>query len=297
VRRVVEAVITPRWRRHLTRIVRAERPVDAILLVSVPPNHFRGVASHLRGAFGVPVFFYDGDAPASLPSHSGFASGFRIYEGADLGEFDAVVSNSKGAEPALRQLGARATHTVYYAADPGVYAPVPRTQDVDVFFYGHTVEYRADALRAMILEPARALPGVRFAVRGVGLGSLASVGTLPHRSFAGLRHDVARSRINLAVTRDAHARVLASSTMRPFELAMMGACMVSNPCLGMEEWFEPGREVIVAGSAEEAIDRYRFLLTHEAERRAIGEAARRRALAEHTYRHRAADLLAIVKAR
>jgi hypothetical protein len=295
VRRLVGTLITPRWRRHLARILRAEARVDAVLQLAVPPNHFRGVPGFLRRAFDLPVLFYDGDAPASLPGHSGFASGFRIYDGADLGEFAAVISNSHGAAPALRTLGARATHTVYYGADPEVYAPVARTADVDVFFYGHTTEYREEALRAMIAEPARVLAGVRFAVRGVGLGTLGRVEALPYRSFAGLRHDVARSRINLVVTRDPHARLYASSTMRPFELAMLGACMVSNPCLGMETWFEPGREVIVVGSAEEAIDRYRFLLAHDAERRAIGEAARRRALAQHTYRHRAADLLAIVK--
>jgi hypothetical protein len=295
VRRLVGALITPRWRRHLARILRAEAPVDAVLLLAVPPNHFRGVPGFLQQAFGRPVLFYDGDAPASLPGHSGFATGFRIYEGGELGEFAAVISNSRGAAPILRALGARAAHTVYYGADAEVYAPVERPPDVDVFFYGHTTEYRGEALRTMIAEPARALADVRFAVRGVGLGELGPVTHLPYRSFAGLRHDVARSHINLVITRDPHARLDASSTMRPFELAMMGACMVSNPCLGMEAWFEPGREVIVVGSAEEAIDRYRFLLAHDAERRAIGEAARRRALAEHTYCHRAAELLAIVK--
>jgi glycosyltransferase involved in cell wall biosynthesis len=295
VRGIVRTVITPRWRRHLSRILRAEAPVDALLLVAVPPNHFRGVATFVRDTSGVPVLFYDGDAPASLPGQSGFATGFRIYDGADLGEFDAVVSNSRGAAPALRQLGARATHTVYYGADPDVYAPVSSPQDLDVLFYGHTAEYRGEWLRAMIATPAEKLAGVRFAVRGVGLGALGPVEPLPYRSFSGLRGYVARSKLNLVITRDAHARVYASSTMRPFELAMLGACMVANPCLGMEEWFEPGREVIVVGSAEEAIDRYRFLLAHDAERRAIGEAARRRALAEHTYRHRAAELLAIVK--
>jgi spore maturation protein CgeB len=79
--------------------------------------------------------------------------------------------------------------------------------------------------------------------------------------------------------------------MRPFELAMMGACIISNPCEGMETWFEPEKEIIQVASADEAIDRYRHLLAHPAQRRAIGEAARRRALAEHTYERRAAELL------
>jgi spore maturation protein CgeB len=75
---------------------------------------------------------------------------------------------------------------------------------------------------------------------------------------------------------------------------MMGACIVSNPCAGLETWFEPGREIVVVASADEAIDRYRWLLAHDSERRALGAAARRRALADHTYTHRASELVAII---
>jgi hypothetical protein len=293
-RRLAHRVVAPRWRRHLTRILRAEPGIDAVLLISVPPNHLRGVAADVRRRSGLPVLFYDGDVPASLPSYGGFATGFRIYDGAALGEFDAVLSNSKGGMDSLRALGARATHTLHYAADPDLYGPLPVPQDLDVLFYGQSAEYRAEWLHTMITVPAGALPGVRFAVRGQGLGDLGRVEPVPARSFSGLRETVARARISLVITRQAHAGVHASSTMRPFELAMMGACMVSNPCRGIEEWFEPGKELIVVASAEEAIDRYRFLLAHEPERRAIGEAARRRALAEHTYRHRARQLAGIV---
>ena len=294
-RRLAHLVLAPRWRRHLTRILRAEPGVDAVLLIAVPPNHLQGMATAIRRGFDLPVLFYDGDVPASLPDAGGFRTGVRIYDGATLGEFDAVLCNSKGGTAALRALGARRTHTLYYAADPGVYAPLSVSQDVDVLFYGHSAEYRVEWLRVMVAEPARALPGVRFAVRGRGLGALGPVRAIAPDGFSRLREAVARSRINLVVTRQGHASVAASSTMRPFELAMMGACMVSNPCRGVDEWFEPERELVVVASAEEAIDRYRFLLAHEAERRAIGAAARKRALGEHTYRHRAEQLVRIVR--
>jgi spore maturation protein CgeB len=131
-------------------------------------------------------------------------------------------------------------------------------------------------------------------VRGRALGSVGRAVHLADVPFNRLRDQIARSRINLVITRDPHARTYASSTMRPFELAMAGACIVSNPYAGIERWFDPGREILIVGSAEEAIDRYRFLLAHEADRRALGAAARRRALAEHTFRHRAAALVGIV---
>jgi len=71
--------------------------------------------------------------------------------------------------------------------------------------------------------------------------------------------------------------------------------MVSNPYYGIEEWFEPGKEVIVVESQDEAIERYRWLIDHEAERRAIGERARHRLLAEHTFTHRARQLVGIMQ--
>jgi spore maturation protein CgeB len=89
--------------------------------------------------------------------------------------------------------------------------------------------------------------------------------------------------------------VYASSSSRPFELASFGACMVANPYLGIENWFEPDKEIVVVGSAEEAVDRYRWLLEDEAARRRIGAAARARLLAEHTFRHRAAQLVGIIQ--
>jgi spore maturation protein CgeB len=72
--------------------------------------------------------------------------------------------------------------------------------------------------------------------------------------------------------------------------------MVANPVAGIERWFEPGTEIVIVGSAAEAVDRYRYLHAHDGERRAIGQAARRRALAEHTYARRAAELLTLLRA-
>ncbi|MCL4812971.1 MAG: glycosyltransferase [Vicinamibacteraceae bacterium] len=294
VRLLANRLAAPAWTRHLARILQAHDEIDAVLLLSVPPNHLRGVASAIRSRVGKPVIFLDGDAPASLPSSNGFATGFRIYDGADLAEFDAVVSNSEGSAEALSAMGARAVHTLHYAADPQIYLPVDVAADIDVFFYGHTSEYRDEWLDAMIGRPSVAMPGARFAVRGRGLDHIGRAERLPYLSFSRLREYVSRSRVNLVVTRRAHASVYASSTMRPFELAMMGASMVANPCLGMERWFEPGREIVIVESADEAVERYMYLLAHDAERRAIGRAARERALSEHTYAQRARELLGIV---
>lgn len=296
VRRTVQTFITPLWARHLDGILTRQPDIDAVLILTAPLNHLVGVAAEIQRKHGKPVFYYDGDMPASLPSMSGFASGFRIYQGADPAEYTAIISNSKGGETELKALGAKAVHTVYYGADPDVFSPIPvPSQDIDVLFYGHGREYRWQWVEDMLAEPSRQLSDSRFAARGTGLGDIGRTQMLPYLSFSKLREYACRSRINLCITRQAHASVYASSSSRPFELASMGCCIVSNPYAGIEEWFEPGRELFIVHSREEAVERYRYLLSHDDERRAVGEAARARLLREHTFQHRARQLVQIMQ--
>ncbi|MEB2287729.1 MAG: glycosyltransferase [Anaerolineae bacterium] len=295
VRRIAQTVIAPRWRRHVDHILRQQPDVDAVLVITVPANHLPGVARHITEQHHKPVFFYDGDVPASLPTFMGFATGFRIYQGADLSEYTAFISNSEGGRQGLLDLGARAVHTLFYGADEDLFSPVDVPQDLDAFFYGHGREYRAEWIEAMVRAPSLALPDARFAVRGTRLGDLGRAQMLPYLSFSRLREYACRSKLNLVITRKAHASVFASSSSRPFELASLGACMVCNPYEGLETWFEPEKELIVVHSAEEAIERYTWLLAHDDARRAMGQAARERFLKEHTFRHRARQLVSIIQ--
>lgn len=289
-------LVAPLWSRHLDRILTREPDIDAVLLLTPPLNHFTGIPTEIQDKHHKPVFYYDGDVPASLPALRGFSTGFRIYQGADPSEYTAFFSNSQGGAEMIQALGARAVHTLYYGVDPDVFSPVAvPEQDFDVFFYGHGREYRGEWIDALLRDSSLALPEARFAVRGTSLGDLGRTDMLPYLSFSKLREYACRSKLNLVITRAAHASVYASSTSRPFELAAMGAAMVASPYLGIEAWFEPGKEVVVIQSPEEAADRLRWLLTHDAERRAIGEAARRRALAEHTFRHRAQELVRVIE--
>src|SRR5207249_1337256 len=85
---LADRVTKPRWQAHLADILERHPDVDAVLYLTVPPNHFGGIPAYLRRRFGVPTYFYDGDVPASLPSFAGFQSGFKIYQGADLSEYE-----------------------------------------------------------------------------------------------------------------------------------------------------------------------------------------------------------------
>jgi hypothetical protein len=283
--------VTPRWQRHLDRLVEREQP-DAIVVFTVPMAHLRGIPAHLRERYGVPVAFYDGDVPMSLPEFGGMDTGFNWYHDADPGEYDLVFSNSEGGLERLAELGARKTEAIFWAADPEFFAPQQVEKEVDVFFYGYGDKFRRDWVQAMVGEPSRTLDDVDFALGGRDfrgdIGRARQLGDIPFNTFA---RAISAARVNLCITRRSHATVYASSSCRPFELASSGAAIVSNPYAGIERWFEPGSELIVVNSADEATEAYRELLGDPGQAAELGRRARERVLDEHTYRHRARQLL------
>jgi spore maturation protein CgeB len=296
VREAVWRYVTPRWRRHLERTIEREGGVDAVVVFTVPMAHFRGIPTALRERFDVPVVYYDGDLPMSLPEYGGTdTSGFNYYVGADPGEYDLVVGNSEGALERVLELGARRTEAVHWAADPDLFRPLDVGKDADVFFYGHSDKFRREWMHELIGEPSRRLPEVDFAIGGYDYrgdtGQARTLGRVPFNAFP---HAISAARVNLNVTRRAHAETYASSTCRLFELAACGAAVVSNPLNGIERWFDPDRELRVVAGADEALAAYSELLADPAQAEELGRRARERVLDEHTYGHRAQQLLSLL---
>jgi len=90
------------------------------------------------------------------------------------------------------------------------------------------------------------------------------------------------------------ARYGFSPPTRVFEAAGAGACLVTDEWEGIELFLEPGTEVLVAADGAEVAEHVQALTPARAT--AIGRAARRRLLAEHTYAHRAAQVEALLGA-
>jgi hypothetical protein len=294
-REVIRRYVTPRWERHLSAILERERDVDAVVVFTVPMSHLRGIPTTLRERFGVPVAYYDADVPMSLPEYGGMDSGFNPYHGADPGEYDLVLSNSEGGLPRLRELGARRAEHLFWGADPELFAPQPVEKELDVFFYAYGDKFRRPWMKELIGEPSRRLPDVDFALGGTDFqGDVGRARELGYFPVNLLSRVISSARVNLNVARKPHATVAASSTSRLFELAAAGAAIVTNPYEGIERWFEPGRELVVVGSADEAVETYRELLADPAAAEELGRRARERVLDEHTFAMRARRLLDLV---
>ena len=269
--------------------------MDAVIVFTVPMAHFRGIPTYLRERFGVPVIFYDGDVPMSLPEFGGMDTGFNYYHGADPSEYDLVVSNSEGGLQSLLDLGARRAEAVFWGADPEFFAPRPVEKLHDVFFYGYGDKFRRDWMAAMVGEPSRAAPELEFALGGRDFqgdtGRAWLVGDVPFNAFA---QAISASRINLNITRRSHASVTASSSCRPFELAAPAPRSSRTPTRGSSAGSSRATSCSSSTTPTRRSPPTASLLDDPAQAEAMGARARERVLDEHTYAHRARQLLSLV---
>ncbi|HEX7048988.1 MAG TPA: glycosyltransferase [Longimicrobiales bacterium] len=189
-----------------------------------------------------------------------------------------------------RALGAAACHPIYNGLDPDVHRPVPPDPELacDLVFMGNRLPDRERRVEAFFFDVAERLPEHRFILGGNGWEGKRlppNVRWIGHVPTA--RHNVLNcsARLVLNIHREAMAQNGYSPATRLFEAAGAGACQVTDAWPGIERFFEPGREVLVAGSPDDVV---RYIHDVDPARaRTIGRAARTRALRDHDYAGRA----------
>ena len=290
---MAQILVKPKLYKLMNAILKNEKDIAAILFIAVPLNQLKGLAKQIRKEYDVPIVYYDLDVPTSLPSHGGFT--FNYLRGVDLDEYDSIIVPSEGSVSELTEMGARAVEIVHFGVDPDIFYPISVKKDIDFFFFGNGGSARAKNLKMMIAEPSRVM-NHNFVVSGRNIDTdLGNAKLLPPLSFFGYRNYCCRSKVNLNVVRDLHAKVFATSTSRPFELAAMQCCIVSAPYKGLEKWFELGKEILVADTSKECVEIYQMLVDDDEKRLNMAIAARNRVIKDHTSRHRARQIIQILK--
>jgi spore maturation protein CgeB len=240
--------------------------------------------------------FWDVDAPATLDRLAADPSDpFRAL----VPDYDLILTYG-GGEPvvhAYTQAGARQCVPIYNALDPSTHYPVERDSryDADLGFLGNRLPDREQRVEAFFFRAAACLPGSRFVIGGngwqdgsipVNVRHVGHVYTRDHNAFN------CTPRAVLNISRDSMARYGFSPATRVFEAAGAAACIVTDAWEGIELFLEPGTEVLVAADGDEVAALLADLDPRVA--RAIGEAARQRVLAEHTYADRARQVEAVL---
>jgi spore maturation protein CgeB len=235
--------------------------------------------------------FWDVDAPATLgelkanPRHP-----LRLI----LPDLDAVMTYG-GGEPvvsAYLDIGARRCVPIYNALDPDTHHPVPPDARfaADLGFLGNRLPDREARVEEFFLKPAAALAGARFLLGGSGWqdkpmsANVAYIGHVPTRDHNAFN---VTPKAVLNISRQSMAEYGFSPATRVFEAAGAGACLITDHWEGIEQFLEPGHEVLVVRDGRDVVELLSGLGAKEAA--AIGKRARERVLRDHTYDQRAAE--------
>jgi spore maturation protein CgeB len=194
-------------------------------------------------------------------------------------------------------LGARNCHPIYNALDPETHHPVPPDTALacDLLFVGHRLPDRERRVEEFFFRAAQLAPEFNFALGGEGWEGKripANVQWIGHVGTSDHNRVNCSARMVLNVNRDSMAGVGFSPPTRIFEAAGAGACLITDRWSGIETFFVPGKEILLAGSAEEIVEHLRSVSKSEAQE--MGDHMRRRALRDHTYALRAKEFDAII---
>jgi spore maturation protein CgeB len=278
--------VAPLAREHL-------HDADVGIVTSYCPDALAATEFVLESAARLRVF-YDLDTPVTLA---------RLREGAavsylgprGLRDFDLVLSYTGGAAlgELSERLGARRVAPLYGSVDPAAHCPTPACDlyRADLSYLGTYAADRQAALEELFIEPARRCGQARFLLGGAQYPAafpwtpnIYFVRHLPpaeHPAF------FCSSRLTLNVTRQAMAALGYCPSGRLFEAAACGVPIVTDAWEGLEQFFTPGAEILLARSSDDVVNALRL---PDAALKAQARAARERTLTEHTAERRALEL-------
>jgi spore maturation protein CgeB len=242
------------------------------------------------------VAFWDVDAPATLARvEENPADAFRSL----IPEYDFIFTYG-GGPPVVEhytRLGAANCHPIYNALDPTTHHPESSSEafKCDLVFVGNRLPDRERRVEQFFLRAAELAPEYKFALGGEGWAGkplpsnvrwIGHVGTHDHNRVN------CSVRMVLNINRDSMAAVGFSPPTRVFEAAGAGACLITDDWAGIENFFEPGKEILIAAGAEDLVSYLGNVSAAEAKE--VGRNMQARALREHTYALRAKQFEAIV---
>ena len=231
------------------------------------------------------VAFWDVDAPATLARvEQNAGDPFRDL----IPQYDYIFTYG-GGPPIIQHylhLGARNCNPIYNALDPETHHLVPNDPAVacDLAFVGHRLPDRERRVQGFFFKAAELAPEMKFILGGEGWGGRSlppNVRWIGHVGSGDHNRINCSARMVLNINRESMASVGFSPPTRVFEAAGAGACLITDAWTGVEHFFAPNQEILVASAAEEIVQYLRNVAPAKAQQ--IGRAMQTRALRDHTY--------------
>lgn len=243
--------------------------------------------------------FYDLDTPVTLRTLDE-TSQVPYVPAYGFAPFDLVLSYTGGEalDELKSRLGARRVAPLYGCVDPHFHKRVaPRPQYCCDFSYLGT--YAADRqcqLDELFLKPARQFPGRKFCIGGAlypsdfpWANNIQFVRHLPPQEHPAF---YSSSKLTLNITRAAMANMGYCPSGRLFEATACGTPIVSDEWHGLEQFFIPAKEILIAHNAAEVVG---ALKLGDDELQSMARSAKEHTLAEHTADQRATELINLLE--
>src|SRR4051794_36912899 len=221
--------------------------------------------------------------------------GIEPSRGQDWTVYDLMISQLPSTVGWFRRNGIRA-EVSHLAFEPAILEALPAApeKDIEVSFVG-TVSADHQQRIALLEAVARKYDLKLWGNRLQGLPAASPL----HRCFQGevwgadMYQVLRRSRITLNSHIDLAGRE--AGNMRLFEATGVGAFLLTDFKDNLATLFAPDREVAVWRSVEECLDVIGRVLGDDDGRAAVARAGHARTMAQHTYRHRASEILGFVE--
>lgn len=241
--------------------------------------------------------FYDIDTPVTMDLLDTGEEAHLARRQVPVFDLYFSFSGGKVLDRLAEVYGARAPRALYCSVDESRYtrADVPMTWDMG--YLGTYSDDRQPGLEALMLEPARRLPHMKFVVAGAqypdGIDWPDNVERIEHLPPSEHAAFYSAQRFTLNITRVAMRRLGWSPSVRLFEAAAVGTPILSDRWEGLGELLPEGKAIVIADGTEAAV----AALTGEDGTRpeALAAEARRIVLADHTGRARAKDLVRMLR--
>jgi spore maturation protein CgeB len=293
------SVVYPATAEGLRSVLAEARAADIVVKASgvgvFDAELIAGIINHSRP--DALKIFWDVDAAATLEEMRD-AADHPVRRAIDSLDLVLTYGGGPPVVAAYEAFGAARCVPVYNALDPETHHPVepdPRFAAA-LSFLGNRLPDREARVAHFFLEPAAQLPERQFLIGGNGWETKAMPGNVRHIGHVYTHEHNAFNCTPLAVlnvARDSMANIGFSPATRVFEAAGAAACLITDAWEGIEQFLIPDAEVLVARDGQDVVGHVRALTPERA--RAIGAAALRRVLSEHTYAHRGAQVDALLR--
>ncbi|MBB3654804.1 spore maturation protein CgeB [Rhizobium sp. BK650] len=272
------------------------RAADAVIVGSYVPSGVT-VIDAVAALRPRRLCFYDIDTPVTLAKLDRKDEEYLARR--QLPIFDTYFSFSGGDVLAKLERGysARKALALYCSVDASRYRATGEAFHWDLGYLGTYSPDRQPTVERLLIEPARRLPHLSFAVAGPqypeDIDWPSNVERIEHLPPADHASFYSRQRFTLNVTRSDMIAAGWSPSVRLFEAAACGTPIISDAWRGLDELFTDNRSIIIARRSEDVVGPLTTM--NPTDRRALASAAQATVMQRHTGEKRARELVVALR--